>query len=135
MNRCGLCGKAGPLTKTDCCNQWICDDEASYQLFSYSRKSCSRNHRRLTLCGFHFAEGHAGAWQECPRCRREFEPEMYVYYGTNHYNFEILQNPPSFKPTLCAKCKTRINLGEAGYMRQGTKYFCLDCKPPPRTRP
>ena len=129
--RCGLCGKAGPLTRTECCNQWICDDEASYRLFSYARISCSRNHRRFTLCGFHSAEGHSGAWQECPRCRDEFETEMYVYYGTNEYNFEILPNPPQFEPTLCSKCKRRITLGEDGYTRRGAKYTCMTCEPPP----
>ena len=28
--RCGLCGKRGNLTKTECCGQWICDDEDNY---------------------------------------------------------------------------------------------------------
>ena len=30
---CGLCGKTeadGPLTKTDCCDRTICDDESNY---------------------------------------------------------------------------------------------------------
>jgi hypothetical protein len=132
VRSCGLCGKAGPLTRTECCNQWICDDEASYRLFSYARNSCSRNHRRFTLCAFHSAERHSGSWQDCSRCRKEFEVEMYVYYGTNEYNFEVLPNPPDFKPTLCSRCTTRISLGEDGYMRRGTKYFCLDCAPSPR---
>lgn len=25
--RCGLCGKTKNLTKTECCGNWICDDE------------------------------------------------------------------------------------------------------------
>jgi hypothetical protein len=28
--RCGLCGKHEQLTRTDCCGQWICDDEDNY---------------------------------------------------------------------------------------------------------
>ncbi len=24
--RCGLCGKAKKLTRTECCGQWICND-------------------------------------------------------------------------------------------------------------
>jgi len=32
---CGLCGATNNLTKTDCCGQWICDDEDQYELFSY----------------------------------------------------------------------------------------------------
>jgi hypothetical protein len=36
---CGLCGKTQNLTRTDCCDQWICDDEHEYVLFSYARNS------------------------------------------------------------------------------------------------
>src|SRR5512136_2648141 len=54
--RCGLCGKTKKLTKTECCNQWICDDEDKYVLFSYATNSCLRNHRRYTLCGYHHFE-------------------------------------------------------------------------------
>ncbi len=39
--RCGLCGKTKKLTKTECCDQWICDDEDKYVIFSYARNSCS----------------------------------------------------------------------------------------------
>lgn len=49
-NRCGLCGKKKNLTKTDCCGNWICDDEHKYVIFSYARNSCHRNHNRYTLC-------------------------------------------------------------------------------------
>ncbi len=56
--RCGLCGKTKKLTKTECCGHWICDDEDQYALFSYERNSCHRNHRRYTLCGYHYDEGH-----------------------------------------------------------------------------
>ena len=127
--RCGLCGKAKRLMRTECCGNWICDDEASYQLFSYARNSCSRNHRRYTLCGNHSAEGHDGAWQECAKCRGDFETEMYVYYGTNEYNFTMLANPPSFEPTLCSRCGRRIVLGDGGYTRRGNGYTCMDCAP------
>ena len=51
--------------KTECCNKWICDDEHTYQLFSYARNSCARNHRKYTICGFHFTESHKGKWQNC----------------------------------------------------------------------
>jgi hypothetical protein len=40
--RCGLCGKTKKLTKTECCGEWICDDEDKYVLFSYARNSCYR---------------------------------------------------------------------------------------------
>ena len=80
---CGLCGNTGALIRTRCCDQWICDDEREYMLFSYARNSCSRNHWRYTLCGYHFAEQHDGSWQHCVTCRKAFAIEMYVWYGTN----------------------------------------------------
>jgi len=63
--RCGLCGKTGRLTRTECCGKWICDDADEYVMFSYARNSCYRNHDRFTLCGYHHTEGHAGDWKEC----------------------------------------------------------------------
>lgn len=125
--RCGLCGKTKKLTKTECCDQWICDDEHKYVLFSYARNSCSRNHRRYTLCGHHYSEGHSGDWKSCAVCRRSFKTEMYVYYGTNEYNFEKLKNPPKYKPTKCAKCNQVISLSEDEYIVSGSKYICRDC--------
>jgi hypothetical protein len=126
-HRCGLCGKTRNLVQTECCGQWICDDEGSYVLFSYARTSCSRNHRRYTLCGFHHAEGHSGGWQDCSKCRKAFETEIYAYYGTNDYNFTKLENPPSYQPTKCSSCGTVIRLGEDGYSVQGRRYFCDKC--------
>ena len=52
---------------------------------------------------------------------------MYVWYGTNEYNFETLPNPPAYKPTKCSQCGTIIDLGEDGYSRDGKQYFCEDC--------
>ena len=125
--RCGLCGKTKNLIKTECCNNWICDDQDEYVIFSYARNSCSRNHDRYTLCGFHFNEGHEGNWQDCKECRDAFETEMYVYYGTNEYNFEKLKNPPTYEPTRCSRCNEIIILGDGGYSLRGKKYFCYDC--------
>ncbi|MCK4981435.1 MAG: hypothetical protein KAS17_00855 [Victivallaceae bacterium] len=125
--KCGLCGKGGNLIKTECCDQWICDDESQYVMFSYNRNSCSRNHTRYTLCGFHYCEEHEGHWQDCEKCRENFETEMYVWYGTNEFNFEKLKNIPSYEPTVCAKCNNIIKLGEDGYSMQGSKYFCDKC--------
>ncbi|MBV6397201.1 MAG: hypothetical protein HFACDABA_02809 [Anaerolineales bacterium] len=125
--RCGLCGKTKNLTKTECCGNWICDDQHKYVLFSYAHNSCSRNHDRYTLCSHHFNEGHSSDWKTCNKCRNDFETEMYVYYGTNEYNFEKLENPPKFKPTRCAKCKKVINLGTDGYTMHMGKYYCMEC--------
>ncbi|KPJ78218.1 MAG: hypothetical protein AMK72_10250 [Planctomycetes bacterium SM23_25] len=125
--RCGLCGKTGRLTRTECCGQWICDDADQYVLFSYARNSCYRNHDRYTLCSFHFNEGHAGRWQDCQECRDEFETEMYVWFGTNEYNFEKLKDPPSYEPTRCSKCGAVIVLSNGGYVQKGGEYFCGRC--------
>lgn len=125
--RCGLCGKTKNLTKTECCGNWICDDEQNYVLFSYARNSCSRNHGRYTLCGYHFNEGHKGDWKDCPKCRDSFDTEIYVYYGTNEYNFEVLPNPPGYEPTKCADCGKVINLGTDGHSMRGDQYWCERC--------
>lgn len=126
--QCGLCGKTRKLIQTECCGQWICDDEDTYVLFSYARNSCSRNHRRYTLCGFHATEEHPGRWTECKRCRNEIaETEMCVWYGTNEYNFEMLQNPPHYEPTRCAKCRKVIVLSQEAHTTSGKGYLCSAC--------
>ena len=126
--KCGMCGKTTRLTKTECCDQWVCDDEHKYVMFSYATNSCHRNHRRYTLCGFHHTEQHEGDWQTCETCRNEIETEMYVWYGTNEYNFVKLQNPPEYVPTKCSRCGVVIRLGEDGHsISSGRKYFCERC--------
>jgi len=62
-------------------------------------------------------------------CRKDFEHEleMYVYYGTNEYNFEKLPNPPDYEPTKCSKCGAVIELSEGGYSVSGGKYRCGKC--------
>jgi len=124
---CGLCGKTTNLTRTPCCGQWICDDEDQYVPFSYAHNSCFRNHSRYTLCGYHYAEGHPGRWQDCPECREAFETEMYVWRGTNEYNFEKLENPPAYEPTHCSQCGRIISLSQDGYSIKGGEYLCEKC--------
>jgi hypothetical protein len=127
LQRCGLCGKTGKLTKTECCDQWICDDEDQYVIFSYARNSCYRNHRRYTLCGYHYTEEHPGAWKNCQKCMDDIETEMYVDCGTNEYNFEKLENPPDYEPTKCDKCGKIIVLSEGGYSQRAGQYWCSEC--------
>jgi len=126
-SRCGLCGKIKNLTRTDCCGNWICDDEHNYVMFSYAHNSCHRNHNRYTLCASHFHEEHSGDWKTCKECRDSIETEMYVWYGTNEFNFEKLENPPSYKPTHCSKCGEVIKLGTDGYTQSGKEYWCESC--------
>jgi hypothetical protein len=52
---------------------------------------------------------------------------MYVWYGTNEFNFEVLPNPPRFEPTRCSQCKGVIKLGDGGYSMSAGKYFCGKC--------
>lgn len=127
--RCGLCGKTRNLIQTDCCGEWICDDEHKYVMFSYARNSCSRNHRKQTLCAYHYAEGHEGNWWECDRCRKDFEPALYVSFGTNEFNFRKLENPPKFDPIKCAKCGGIIDVGKDSYTIKDGGYFCERCEP------
>ena len=52
---------------------------------------------------------------------------MYVWYGTNEYNFEKLKNPPAYEPTRCSECKTVIVLSQDLYSIKGRKYLCGTC--------
>ena len=125
--RCGLCGKQDNLTRTECCGQWICNDEHVHQPPSASRKSCQRNHRRMTLCGFHHGEGHKGDWKTCAECRDAFETEMYVWYGTNEHNFEKLADPPDYEPTHCDNCGVVISLALESYTKGPGGIVCEKC--------
>lgn len=66
---CGICGKtAGKNRKlmiTECCDNWICDDELKY------KESCARAHRRESICGYHHIESHPGKWQDCNQCKED----------------------------------------------------------------
>ena len=125
--RCGLCGKTKNLTKTECCDEWICDDDANYVMFSYARNSCHRNHRRYTVCGYHHANGHSGDWIDCKKCRADFDTEDYVTNGTSPYNFRKLPDPPKFEPTRCAGCKRIIVRANGGFLISGGKHYCQKC--------
>jgi len=52
---------------------------------------------------------------------------MYVWYGTNEYNFEKLENPPEYESTKCSQCGKVIVLGEEGYSIKGDEYRCEKC--------
>jgi len=52
---------------------------------------------------------------------------MFVWYGTNEYNFEKLEHPPEFKPTHCAGCDRVISLVNDAYMAADYKYWCETC--------
>jgi len=125
--RCGLCGNTKRLTRTECCGNWICDDEHEHTPFFTAQDSCLRSHSRFTLCAYHFQQGHAGKWQDCPECRRDFETEMYVWYGTNEFNFTKLDNPPGYEPVNCSRCGAIIHLAQDMCSRTGDGYLCSEC--------
>ena len=125
--RCGLCGKTKNLMQTSCCGNWICNDHHKYVLFSYARNSCARNHDRCTLCSLHHQNGHKGHWKDCKACRKSFPTEIYVYFGTNEYNFEVLEKPPHYEPTLCDRCGKVIKLGADGYSLGPRGTLCERC--------
>lgn len=125
--KCGLCGKSRKLIKTECCDNWICDDEDTYVIFSYARNSCLRNHNHYTLCAHHHNEQHTGEWQQCIECKSDFNTEIYVWYGSSEYNFEKLPNPPAYEPTKCALCENTIVLSDGGFSMLGKQYFCEEC--------
>ena len=63
----GLCKKTNQeayisnglgLAKTNCCQNWICNDEHTYKLCDFTLNSCMRNHAKYTICGY-----HAGDWK------------------------------------------------------------------------
>lgn len=125
---CGLCGKRKKLIQTDCCRNWICNDEDNYVVFSYARNSCSRNHRRYTLCAAHDQEQHSGDWQSCNACKKLFPTEMYDWYGTNEYNFEKLKALLPFTPAQCAACSCMIFISQEGYCsKPDGSYLCEQC--------
>jgi hypothetical protein len=124
---CGLCGRTSNLTKTDCCDNWICDDEHKYVPFSYEATSCSRNHRRYTLCSFHYNERHDGKWQDCEKCKEEFDLEDYVDMGTNEFNFEKLSNPPKIS-IKCVNCGFKSNSMNDFAYKTSKGMYCIKHK-------
>jgi hypothetical protein len=128
--RCWLCGKTEKLKKTECCGSWICDDEDKYVPMSFARNSCSRNHGKFTLCSYHHSEKHPGHWKNCALCRKQHDdnPEMFIYLGTNEYNFEILEDLPAYEPARCSVCSKIIRQGRESYsIDPDEKYTCLNC--------
>jgi hypothetical protein len=72
-------------------------------------------------------EEHPGKWKDCRQCGSGFKAERYVYYGTNEYTFEKLENPSAYEPIKCSKCGTVISLSEGGYSMRGREYWCEQC--------
>lgn len=116
---CGLCGnRMPPFTLTTCCNRVVCDDQSDYQLMSYARNSCSRNHWRYSLCSFHHTEGHGSSdWKTCQECKSSFEEYEWFKMGSNPPEAPACVNFPDdvltseTRPALprCSQCQKEIN--------------------------
>ncbi len=104
------------LKRSECCGRMICGE---------GLKLCA--HERHTLCHYHHAEGHAGNWKTCTVCRESFDVERYVYYGTNKYNLEVLENPPAFEPKHCVGCGRVIVLTRDSHEEGPDGYRCAEC--------
>ena len=122
--KCGLCGSTKKkLTKTPCCGNWICDDVHMYQIFSYAKNSCYRNHDRYTLCSTHYHEGHTGRWQDCKKCKDDIDLPNYNYFGTNEYNFEVLENVEKCIMS-CVNCGFTTDSMEDFAYQTSKGYYC-----------
>lgn len=62
---CGICGATRKLMKSECCDNWICNDEHKY------KESCKRSHQKYSICGYHYFEKHPGKWQDCDKCKED----------------------------------------------------------------
>ncbi len=131
--KCGLCGKTDHLTKTPCCDHWICD-VVDDELEGKKQSLCYRNHDRYTICAAHYEAGHKGTWKNCQECRDNFLRSDYIEFSTNDYNFEKLQVPDEWKIAICSICNGDIQLGKELYRmhsssQEGDKmvYICQRC--------
>ena len=128
--KCGLCGSTENLTKTPCCDNWICaPDDFILSSPAYNITNCFENHMRKTLCGFHFINDHIGNWKTCRECKDSFADSIAIYanMGVNKYNFEILANPPKHAPTYCIECRKFIDIEIEAFAVDDNNYICSKC--------
>ena len=59
-------------------------------MLSNKLNSCSRNHERYTVCGYHYSNGHKGNWKTCGTCKNSQSKPLYDYMVSNQFNFEKL---------------------------------------------
>jgi len=143
--KCGLCNqtnqqvflkKGKPLTKTSCCNNWICDDHHTYVVNTFLRNSCQRNHDRYTICGYHHTENHDGKWQDCRVCKRGMPKIDYIDKSTNDYNFANekldIKNRVKIKCATCSFESDNMNnfAGKITHKNGDAKFYCKksECK-------
>jgi hypothetical protein len=120
--KCGLCAKQGNLVKTDCCDNWICND-----VHKMKSESCYLKHASYTVCAAHHSSDHKGKWQECKKCEKSWDMANYVWYATNENNFETLANPPEVPETRCIGCKVLLDLEYDCIVGTKDGKMCLEC--------
>jgi hypothetical protein len=97
--------------QTECCSNWICNDQHMYKVNSFIKNSCARNHDRYTLCGSHYQNEHKGDWKKCKKCQAEYNKVIYDDLATNKHNFEKLKVEK--EELWCRNCSfTSYNLSE-----------------------
>ena len=94
--RAASCSKTGKLRKTQCCGNWVCDDHDKYVPFSYAQKQLQPGiMTTIPSAGIITMKGMEATGKTARNAATYFETEMYVWYGTNDYNFEKLETRPS----------------------------------------
>eukprot|EP01133_Synstelium_polycarpum_P012996 gene12996-15287_t len=150
--KCHICGQQPSrnlkLTRTECCGNWVCDNEDQYQLFSGSRDFCGRSHAKYTICGTksHTARKHQSPdWRTCQQCKVEPpekgmlaglfggppSKESSLYFGTNGYNFMPMLNVPYNRVTVdCGRCKRAfLSYIEGSSLTMGDNtIICPECE-------
>ncbi|WP_425363556.1 hypothetical protein [Candidatus Tisiphia endosymbiont of Hybos culiciformis] len=124
--KCQLCGSTTkPLTTTDCCNNLLCDDAHTYVVFSYAKNSCYRNHDRYTLCSSHYQDNHQGKWQDCKKCKADFNEVDYVEMATNRYNFKTEALKGLARVTIiCVNCQFKSDKMDDFAFRTSQGFYC-----------
>ena len=131
--QCGAGADEVNLGYTQCCNAVVCDNEHEYQMMSYSRNHCIRNHARYTTCASHDNEGHdADDWRTCVECENSDSQPVNTrsWYTTNGFNITPASETSFKKGSMltykCEKssCKTRIL---PGHETETGEHMCMPC--------
>ena len=119
-SKCGLCGKSGKLIKTECCGQWICDDEDKY-VFWYAVRKYPAMSRQLqqateTKSRTEYIQKYRPQWGE----EAEPSPEYVEFYKKLPEAFEEgspkrieRARPGAIGPSVTVIEPTKVEYGEA----------------------
>jgi len=136
-SKCFICHskvKEVDLTYTECCNLPICNNSQEYELMSYSRDFCHRNHALYTSCHTHHEEEHEGDWRDCDECN-QLKNGARPFLTTNGFNITpcleryIPQESMLTFPCDTPGCKSRMMPGHSASTFSGGKNLCILCSP------